>query len=134
MPRRKPAATPAPDNSATASATIRGPALNRATLICRLTRDPQLRHTKSGRAVSTLRVAVNDGPEPTFHDVVVWGRTAEVVCEYMRKGRLIHVEGRIQPRSWTAKDGSERRSVEVVANRVQFLSRGTSPTVDGEAA
>jgi single-strand DNA-binding protein len=116
MPRRKPA-TPAPETSPTPS-TSRGPALNRATLICRPTRDQQLRHTKSGRAVSTLRVAVNDGPEPAFHDVVVWGRTAEVVCEYMRKGRLIHVEGRIQHRSWTAKDGSERRSAEVVAHRV----------------
>ncbi len=133
MPRRKPAATPAPESSPTPS-TSRGPALNRATLICRLTRDPQLRHTKSGRAVSTLRVAVNDAPEPTFHDVVVWGRTAEVVCQYMRKGRLIHVEGRIQLRSWTAKDGNERRNVEVIANRVQFLGRGASPAVDGEAA
>jgi single-strand DNA-binding protein len=133
MPRRKPAATPAPENSP-APTTSRGPALNHAALICRLTRDPQLRHTKTGRAVSTLRVAVNDGPEPTFHDVVVWGRTAEVVCEYMCKGRLIHVQGRIQLRSWTAKDGSERRTAEVVANRVQFLGRGASPAVDGEAA
>lgn len=133
MPRRKTATTPASESNPTLS-TSRGPALNRATLICRLTRDPELRHTKSGRAVSTLRVAVNDGPEPTFHDVVVWGRTAEVVCQYMRKGRLVHVEGRIQPRSWTAKDGSERRTVEVVANRVQFLGRGSSPVADGEVA
>jgi single-strand DNA-binding protein len=132
MPRRKAAATPAPDNSAPTLPTSRGPALNRAALICRLTRDPELRHTKNGRAVSTLRVAVNDGPEPAFHDVVVWGRTAEVVCEYMRKGRLVHVEGRIQPRSWTAKDGSQRRTVEIVANRVQFLGRGSSPAGDGE--
>ena len=131
MPRRKATATPAPAKTTTAS---RGPALNRATLICRLTRDPELRHTKSGRAVSTLRVAVNDGPEPAFHDVVVWGRTAEVVCQYMRKGRLVHVEGRIQPQSWTAKDGSERRTVEIVANRVQFLGRGSSQVEDGEVA
>lgn len=131
MPRRKATATPTLARSTTAS---RGPALNRATLICRLTRDPELRHTKSGRAVSTLRVAVNDGPEPVFHDVVVWGRTAEVVCQYMRKGRLVHVEGRIQPRSWTAKDGSERRTVEIVANRVQFLGRGSSPAKDREVA
>jgi single-strand DNA-binding protein len=130
MPRRKATATAAP-----APAASRGPALNRTSLIGRLTRDPELRHTTtSGRAVSTLRVAVNDGPEPTFHDVVVWGRTAEVVCQYMRKGRLIHVEGRIQPRSWTGKDGGERRTVEVVANRVQFLDRGSSPVADGEVA
>jgi len=130
MPRRKPASTPAPESSPTPS-TSRGPALNRATLICRLTRDPQLRHTKSGRAVSTLRVAVNDGPEPTFHDVVVWGRTAEAACKYLAKGRLIHAEGRIQPRSWTAKDGSERRTVEIVAYRVQFLSgRGAVPEAE----
>jgi single-strand DNA-binding protein len=134
MPRRKTTLAPAPDASATTlDTTSRGPALNRATLIGRLTRDPQLRHTQSGRAVSTVRLAVNDSPEPTFHDVVVWGRTAEVVCEHMRKGRLIHVEGRIQPRSWTGKDGGERRSVEVIANRVQFLSGRGAPT-QGEVA
>jgi single-strand DNA-binding protein len=130
MPRSKSTATPGTDDTATNTAW--GPALNRAALICRLTRDPQLNHTKSGRAVSTLRVAVNDGPEPTFHDVVVWGGTAKAVCEYMRKGRLIHVEGRIQPRSWTANDGSERRTVEIVASRVQFLGRG--PAEAGEVA
>ncbi len=137
MPRRKTSAAAVTESTPLPPATTsRGPALNRATLICRLTSDPQLRHTKSGRAVSTLRVAVNDGPEPAFHDVVVWGRTAEVVCQYMRKGRLIHVEGRIQPRSWTVKDGSERRTVEIVANRVQFLGRGSSPSpvADGEVA
>lgn len=133
MPRRKATATAVIEDGTKPNAN-RGPALNRATLICRLTRDPELRHTKSGRAVSMLRVAVNDGPEPTFHDVVVWGRTAEVVCQYMRKGRLVHVEGRIQPRTWTAKDGGKRRTVEVVANRVQFLGRGSSPVADGEVA
>lgn len=136
MPRRKDTATAVIEDG-TAPNTSRGPALNRATLICRLTRDPELRHTKNGRAVATLRVAVNDGPEPTFHDVVVWGRTAEVVCQYMRKGRLVHVEGRIQPRTWTDKDGNERRTVEVVANRVQFLSGGVStppPAAEKEAA
>lgn len=126
MSRSTNAATPSSKNGTTQLSSGKGrrggPALSRATLICRLTRDPELRHTKSGRAVSTLRVAVNDGPEPAFHDVVVWGRTAEVVCQYMRKGRLIHVEGRIQPRSWTGKDGKERRTVEIVAYRVQFLS------------
>jgi len=131
MPRSKATPTAAPDNSATRE-TSRGPALNSAALIGRLTRDPQLSHTKSGRAVSTLRVAVNDGPEPAFHDVVVWGRTAEVVCQYMRKGRLIHAEGRMQLRSWNAKDGTERRNAELVANRVQFLGRGASPVEDGE--
>ncbi len=128
MPRRKPAATAVSESNRTLSAS-RGPALNRATLICRLTRDPELRHTKNGRAVSTLRVAVNDGPEPTFHDVVVWGRTAEVVCQYMRKGRLVHVEGRIQPREWTDKDGSERHTVEIIASGVQFLPGGASAEV-----
>jgi single-strand DNA-binding protein len=122
MPSRK-ATTPAPENSSTQLSTgSRGPALNRAAIIGRLTRDPLLRHTTTGRAVSTLRVAVNEGPESTFHDVVVWGRTAEVVCQYMRKGRLIHAEGRMQLRTWNAKDGGERRNAELVANRVQFLS------------
>jgi single-strand DNA-binding protein len=130
MPRRKAATTPAPAEGAPMLATSRGPSLNRAAIIGRLTRDPQLRHTKSGRAVSTMRVATNDGPEPTFHDVVVWGRTAEVACQYLAKGRLIHAEGRINTRTWTAQDGGERRTVEIVAYRVQFLGRGSAPQAE----
>ena len=94
------------------------------TLTGRLCADPVLRHTNSGKAVTTIRLAVNTpGAEPTFHDVVVWNRTAEVVCEYLRKGRLVQAEGRTQQRSWDGTDGMIYTVTELVAWRVQFLGR-----------
>jgi|GEM_PF-6693443 len=97
---------------------------NRVTLAGRLCADPVLRHTKSGKAVTTIRIAVNaPDSEPSFHSVVVWNRTAEVVCEYLRKGRAVEVVGRSQERSYEAADGTERTVAEVSAYRVQFLNR-----------
>ena len=96
----------------------------RVTLVGRLCADPVLRHTaSSGNAVTTIRLAVNDGPEATFHSVVAWGRTAEVVCQYLRKGRLVQAEGRTQERSYETGDGEQRTVTELVAWRVQFLGR-----------
>jgi single-strand DNA-binding protein len=99
-------------------------AQDRVTFIGRLCADPVLRHTKSGKSVTTIRVAVN-APEAgtTFHSVVVWNRTAEVVCEYLRKGRLVTVVGRKQERSYQDADGNERQVNEIVAFRIRFLSR-----------
>ena len=94
------------------------------TLTGRLTADPELRHTKSGKAVTTIRVAVNrPDAEASFHSVVVWGKTADVVCQFLKKGRLVEVTGRPQERSYTAADGSERNVTEIVAWRVQFVRR-----------
>lgn len=100
------------------------------TLVGRLVADPQLRHTKSGKAVSTIRIAVSNGSEATFHSVVVWGRTAEVVCQFLAKGRLVEVTGRPNDRTYTAANGDERTINELVAWRIQFLSRQkvTSPS------
>jgi len=108
------------------------------TLIGRLCADPVLRRTNSGKAVTTIRIAVNpaDG-EPTFHSVVVWNRTAEVVCEFLSKGRAIEVTGREQRRSYQASDGTQRTVTEISAFRVQFLSRkemSGSPTAEGVEA
>jgi single-strand DNA-binding protein len=90
-------------------------------LLARLTADPQLRHTAStGKPVTTLRVAEEHTNPQRFHDVVCWGRTAEVVCQYLKQGRLIEVTGREQERTYTASDG-ERTVEEIVAFRVQFL-------------
>ena len=77
-----------------------------------------------GKPVTTIRIAVNapEG-EATFHSVVVWNRTAEVVCEYLRKGRRVEVIGRTQQRSYEAADGTDREVTEIIAFRVQFLSR-----------
>lgn len=93
------------------------------TIVGRLCADPVLRHTKSGKPVTTIRVAVNPPEgEATFHNVVVWNRTAEVVCEYMRKGRPVEVVGRPQERTYQAADGTDRQVTEIVARKVQFIS------------
>ncbi len=103
-------------------------------LVARLTADPQLRHTSStGKPVTTLRVAVQDTEPQRFLDVVCWGRTAEVVCEYLKKGRLIEVTGRESQRTYTASDGSERTVDEILAYRVQFLpGRASTPAIEEE--
>jgi len=104
--------------------------LNRVTLIGRLTRDPELRHLRSGDAVASLRIAVNGRArdesgqwvdKPNFFDVSVFGRQAETVANYMAKGRRIGIDGRLQWREWEAQDGTKRQSVEVIANDVFFL-------------
>ena len=107
--------------------------LNRVFLIGNLTRDPELRYIPSGQAVTTFTLAVNRAytagtgerkEETSFIRVVVWARRAEVCNEYLRKGSPVFVEGRLQSRTWEAQDGTKRSSIEVVANNVQFLSRG----------
>ncbi len=105
-------------------------------LVARLTADPQLRHTAStGKPVTTLRVAQQHTNPQRFHDVVCWGRTAEVVCQYLKKGRLIEVTGREHERTYTASDGSERTVEEIVAFRVQFLpARDTTTAVEKEGS
>jgi len=98
--------------------------INSVVLVGNLTKDPELRHTPSGTAVTTLRVAVNDrvkrGEEWTdaayYFDVTVWGRTAENCAQYLAKGRP-----KLTWREWDAQDGSKRQSVEVVADNIQFL-------------
>src|SRR5437660_4228045 len=109
--------------------------LNRVMLIGRLTRDPELRYTPSGTPVCNIAVATNrygqdqsgERKEFTdFHDVVVWNqgnrKLADLVAQYLQKGRLVYVEGRLQTRSWDDKDtGAKRYKTEVNASDVQFL-------------
>ncbi len=103
--------------------------INIVALVGNLTKDPELRHTPSGTAVTTLRVAVNDrvkrGEEWTdaayYFDVTVWGRTAENCAQYLAKGRPVGVQGKLTWREWDAQDGSKRQSVEIVADNIQFL-------------
>jgi single-strand DNA-binding protein len=104
------------------------------TIVGRLCADPVLRRTKTScKAVTTLRVAVNP-PEgdASFHNVVAWERTAEVVCEYLRKGRPVEVVGRAQQRTYTAADGSERQVDEIIARRVTFISAKALAPADTE--
>jgi single-strand DNA-binding protein len=94
----------------------------------RLTRDPDLRHTQSGAAVASFPLAVDrdfksrDGGDRAtdFIDIVAWRNTAEFVSKYFAKGRMAVVEGRLQIRDWTDRDGGKRRSAEVVADNVYF--------------
>lgn len=112
--------------------------LNRIIVMGRMTRDPELRRTNSGTAVASFTVAVDrdfksqSGEKETdFIDVVAWRNTAEFVSKYFSKGRMAVVEGRLQLRDWTDKDGNKRRSAEIVADSVYF---GDSKRDGGDAA
>ena len=101
--------------------------LNRIILMGRLTRDPELRRTGSGTAVTSFSLGVDrdfksqSGEKETdFIDVVAWRNTAEFVSKYFTKGRMAVVEGRLQIRDWTDQNGGKRRSAEVVAENVYF--------------
>ena len=101
--------------------------LNKIFIMGRLTRDPELRRTQNGTAVAGFALAVDrdyknaDGTKETdFIEVVAWRSTAEFVCKYFAKGRMAVVEGRLQIRDWTDKDGNKRRSAEVIADNVYF--------------
>ena len=102
--------------------------VNLAILVGRTTKKPDdLRYTPSGTAALSFGLATDDGygenKKTTFHDIVCYGKTAEAVAEHVEKGQQLYVEGRIQKREYEAQDGSKRRVVEIVANRVQFLSK-----------
>ncbi|MFC1698801.1 single-stranded DNA-binding protein [Candidatus Omnitrophota bacterium] len=106
--------------------------LNRVFLMGNLTRDPELRYTPSGTAVTNLRIAVNRRyktqsgevkEETAFITVVAWGKQAETCTQFLSKGRPIFVEGRLQMRSWENPNGEKRNILEVRASRVQFLGR-----------
>ncbi len=102
--------------------------LNVAVIMGRIVADPELRHTPNGVAVTTFTLAVDrsytpkDGGEKQtdFIDVVAWRGTAEFVCKYFSKGRMIAVHGSIQTRSYTDKEGNKRKAFEIVASDVNF--------------
>ena len=101
--------------------------LNKIILMGRLTRDPELRRTQSGTAVASFSLAVDrdykdqSGEKETdFIDIMAWRNTAEFVSKYFTKGRMAVVEGRLQIRDWTDRDGGKRRSAEVIASTVYF--------------
>jgi len=104
--------------------------LNRVILIGRLTRDPELRYTASGSAVANFTLAV-DRPftnqqgerEADFIRIIAWRKLAETVANYLGKGRLVAVEGRLQVRSYEDKEGQRRQITEVVAETVRFLDK-----------
>ncbi len=116
--------------------------LNKVLLIGNLTRDPELRYIPSGSAVASFTIASNrvyklptgeKKEEVSFIKVVVWGRMAEICGEYLKKGRPVFVEGRLQSRSWDGPDGQKRSAVEVVATNVQFMGSASGSGKDRES-
>ena len=111
--------------------------LNRITIMGRMTRDPELRHTPQGTPVATFTLAVDrdyqsggSEKQTDFIDVVVWRQTAEFVSKYFTKGSMAVVSGRLQIRDWTDREGGKRRSAEVVVDNVYF---GESRRRDGDS-
>ena len=111
--------------------------VNKVTLIGNLGNDPELRSTQSGSAVANITLATSESwrdketqetkERVEWHRVIFFGRLAEVVNEYLRKGSQVYVEGRIQTRKWQDKDGNDRYTTEIVANEMQMLgNRGTN--------
>lgn len=101
--------------------------LNKIILMGRLTRDPELRRTQSGTSVASFSLAVerdfksqSGEKETDFIDIVAWRNTADFVSKYFTKGRMAIVEGRLQIRDWTDKDGGKRRTAEVIAENLYF--------------
>lgn len=104
--------------------------MNRVTLIGRLTKDPELRYTAGGVPVANFSLAVdrNWGKEKQtdFFFIVAWQKLAEICQQYVKKGRLVAIEGRLQSRSYETQDGQKRNVVEVVASDLQLLDRPKS--------
>lgn len=115
--------------------------LNKIILMGRLGRDPEVRYTQGGTPVASFSLAVDrdfldqaTGKRPTdWIDVVAWSARAKFVQQYFRKGQLAVVEGRLQIRDWTDREGNKRRSAEVVADQVYFAGAKTAPPSEGNA-
>lgn len=104
--------------------------LNKVMLIGNLGKDPEIRFTAGGQAVANFSIATterwkgkdgNTEEKTEWHNIVVWGKLAELCREYLHKGRPVYVEGRLQTRSWDDKEGKKRYTTEVVAQTIQFL-------------
>lgn len=124
--------------------------LNKVFIIGNLTRDPELKTLPSGSSVASFGIATNriwknqqgeQQKDVQFHNVVVFGKQADTVAQYLKKGSSALIEGRIQTRNWEAQDGAKRNKTEIVAERVQFGPRkqgqesgqGAAPEAKGKA-
>ncbi len=118
--------------------------VNKVILIGNLGADPEVRFTPAGAAVANFRIATNESwvdknqqkqERTEWHRIVVWGKLAELCGEYLKKGRQAYIEGRLQTREWTDKEGKKNYTTEIVANTVQFLGGGAAgaggPRTDG---
>ena len=119
--------------------------LNKVFIIGNLTRDPELRQTPTGQAVCSFGLATNrmytdqagqKQQQTEFHNVVAWGKQAELVNQYLQKGSLALIEGRIQTRSWQDPQGAKHWRTEIISERIQFgprLGGGGGPNMSGSA-
>ena len=115
--------------------------LNRATILGRLTRDPEVRTTPNGRSVATIGIATNrvwvnsstgaKEEKVEFHNCVLWGKLAEIAGQYLSKGRRVYMEGRLQTRDWVGQDGVKRYRTEIVVDNMIMLD---APRGTGEAS
>ncbi|MCD6500020.1 MAG: single-stranded DNA-binding protein [Deltaproteobacteria bacterium] len=116
--------------------------VNKVILVGNLGADPELRYTPGGQPVCSMRLATKESwtgrdgqraERTEWHSIVVWGKQGENTAHYLRKGRQVYVEGRLQTRSWEGKDGVKRYKTEIVATNVVFLqggSRSESPRAE----
>lgn len=104
--------------------------LNKVMIIGRLTRDPELKNTPTGKAVATLSLATNriwvdakgqKQKQVEYHNIVLWSKLAEIANQYLRKGGKVYMEGRLQTREWTGQDGVKRYRTEVVGDNMIML-------------
>ena len=104
--------------------------INKAILVGRLGRDPEMRSTSAGTPVANFSVATSENYQDRqgqrqerteWHNIVVWSKLAEICHQYLSKGRLVYIEGRIQTREWDDRDGNRRRTTEIVANEMKML-------------
>ncbi len=121
--------------------------LNKVFILGNLTRDPEVRTTPGGQQVASFSIATNrvwynqakeKNQEVEFHNIVAWGKLAEIVGQYLAKGRIALVEGRIKTRSWQAQDGTKKYRTEIIAENIQLGPRnqgqgGPSPKAESPA-
>jgi single-strand DNA-binding protein len=117
--------------------------VNKVILVGRLGRDPETRYTGSGQAVSNFSVATDESykdrngerqKRTEWHKIVVWGKQAEIAQQYLKKGSLVFIEGRIQSREWQDKEGQKRTSFEIVANNFRMLGGRAEAAAAGAGA
>jgi single-strand DNA-binding protein len=117
--------------------------VNKVILIGNLGKDPELRYTPGGQATASFSLATTERwndkngqrqERTEWHNIVAWGKLAELVNQYLKKGRSAYVEGRINYRSWDDRDGNKKYRTEIVANQIQFLGGGGTPSAGNSAA
>ena len=117
--------------------------LNKVMVIGNIVRDPEMRTTPNGRNVSSFSIATNrvwkdandqKQTKAEFHNIVAWGRLAEIVSQYLKKGSKVYVEGRLETRSWDDPNGIKRYRTEIIANNMIMLDRAGASTGDYSSA